>query len=36
MATELKLPDVGDNIEKGTVVTVLIKPGDTVAAGDPI
>ncbi|GHF62079.1 pyruvate dehydrogenase E2 component (dihydrolipoamide acetyltransferase) [Deinococcus metalli] len=36
MATELKLPDVGDNIEQGTVVTVLVKPGDTVKAGDPI
>jgi len=36
MATELKLPDVGDNIEQGTVVTVLVKPGDTVAEGQPI
>ncbi|THF86823.1 dihydrolipoyllysine-residue acetyltransferase [Deinococcus sp. KSM4-11] len=36
MATELKLPDVGDNIEQGTVVTVLVNPGDTVKAGDPI
>ncbi|MCY1702520.1 dihydrolipoyllysine-residue acetyltransferase [Deinococcus sp. SL84] len=36
MATELKLPDVGDNIEQGTVVTILVNPGDTVAEGDPI
>ncbi|MPY66981.1 dihydrolipoyllysine-residue acetyltransferase [Deinococcus sp. SDU3-2] len=36
MATELKLPDVGDNIEQGTVVTVLVKPGDTVEEGQPI
>ncbi|GAA0506614.1 dihydrolipoyllysine-residue acetyltransferase [Deinococcus depolymerans] len=36
MATELKLPDVGDNIEQGTVVTVLIKAGDTVTEGQPI
>ncbi|CAM3564720.1 2-oxo acid dehydrogenase subunit E2 [Deinococcus frigens] len=36
MATELKLPDVGDNIEKGTVVTVLVKAGDTIQEGDPI
>ncbi|PNY81399.1 dihydrolipoyllysine-residue acetyltransferase [Deinococcus koreensis] len=36
MATELKLPDVGDNIEQGTVVTVLVKPGDTIEAGQPI
>ena len=25
MAQELKLPDVGDNIEQGTVVSVLVK-----------
>ncbi|PTA66824.1 dihydrolipoyllysine-residue acetyltransferase [Deinococcus arcticus] len=36
MTTELKLPDVGDNIEQGTVVTVLVKAGDTVTAGQPI
>lgn len=36
MATELKLPDVGDNIEQGTVVTVLVKAGDSVTAGQPI
>ncbi|MBZ9715965.1 dihydrolipoyllysine-residue acetyltransferase [Deinococcus multiflagellatus] len=36
MATELKLPDVGDNIEQGTVVTVLVNPGDTIQAGQPI
>ncbi|GHF71302.1 dihydrolipoyllysine-residue acetyltransferase [Deinococcus ficus] len=36
MATELKLPDVGDNIEKGTVVTILVNPGDTVTEGQPI
>ncbi|MDP9764520.1 dihydrolipoyllysine-residue acetyltransferase [Deinococcus enclensis] len=36
MATELKLPDVGDNIEKGTVVTILVNPGDTITEGQPI
>lgn len=36
MAIELKLPDVGDNIEKGTVVTVLVNPGDTVTEGQPL
>ncbi|ASN81809.1 dihydrolipoyllysine-residue acetyltransferase [Deinococcus ficus] len=36
MATELKLPDVGDNIEKGTVVTILVNPGDSVTEGQPI
>ncbi|MFC6617742.1 dihydrolipoyllysine-residue acetyltransferase [Deinococcus radiophilus] len=30
------LPDVGDNIEQGTVVTVLVAEGDTVSEGDPI
>ncbi|MCP2014744.1 pyruvate dehydrogenase E2 component (dihydrolipoamide acetyltransferase) [Deinococcus sp. HSC-46F16] len=36
MATELKLPDVGDNIEQGTVVTVLVKPGDQISEGQPV
>ena len=36
MATELKLPDVGDNIEQGTVVTVLVKPGDQITEGQPV
>ncbi|WP_261664101.1 dihydrolipoyllysine-residue acetyltransferase [Deinococcus sp. Marseille-Q6407] len=36
MATELKLPDVGDNIEQATVVTILVNPGDTISEGDPI
>ncbi|GAA5514723.1 hypothetical protein Dcar01_03483 [Deinococcus carri] len=36
MATELKLPDVGDNIEQGTVVTVLVNPGDQIAEGQPV
>ena len=36
MATELKLPDVGDNIEQGTVVSILVKVGDQVNEGDPI
>ncbi|WP_305854591.1 biotin/lipoyl-containing protein, partial [Deinococcus sp. GbtcB9] len=35
-ATELKLPDVGDNIEQGTVVTALVKAGDSVTEGQPI
>ncbi len=36
MATEVKLPEVGDNIEQGTVVSVLVKPGDTITAGQAI
>ena len=36
MATQLKLPEVGDNIEQGTVVSVLVKAGDTIEAGQAI
>ncbi|PYE54823.1 2-oxo acid dehydrogenase subunit E2 [Deinococcus yavapaiensis] len=36
MAIEVKLPEVGDNIEQGSVVTVLVKPGDTITEGQPI
>ncbi len=36
MATDIKLPEVGDNIEQGTVVSVLVKPGDTIEAGQAI
>lgn len=36
MAIELKLPDVGDNIEKGNVVSVLVKAGDQIEEGQAI
>ncbi|AWN23545.1 dihydrolipoyllysine-residue acetyltransferase [Deinococcus irradiatisoli] len=36
MATDIKLPEVGDNIEQGTVVSVLVKVGDTIEAGQAI
>ncbi len=32
MATEVKLPNLGDNIEGADVLRVLVKPGDTVTA----
>lgn len=32
MATEFKLPDLGENIESGDVVSVLVKEGDQVQA----
>jgi len=32
MATEFKLPDLGENVEGGDVVGVLVSPGDKVAA----
>lgn len=33
---ELKLPDLGDNVTSAVVVGVLIKEGDTIAAGQPV
>ena len=33
---EVTLPEVGDNVEQGTVVTVLIKAGDTVTEGQAV
>ncbi|GGJ18424.1 dihydrolipoyllysine-residue acetyltransferase [Deinococcus roseus] len=36
MATEVKLPEVGDNIASATVVNVLVKVGDTVALNQPV
>ena len=30
MATEVKLPELGENVEKGDVLRVLVKPGDTM------
>jgi pyruvate dehydrogenase E2 component (dihydrolipoamide acetyltransferase) len=36
MATEIKLPEVGDNIEQGTVVSVLVKAGDIITAGQAV
>ena len=36
MATEFKLPELGEGITSGTVATVLAKVGDTIAANTPI
>ncbi len=36
MATEVKLPDVGEGIESGTVVGVLVKPGDKIQKDQPV
>ena len=32
MSLEIKLPDLGDNIDSGTVVSVFVNKGDTVEA----
>jgi pyruvate dehydrogenase E2 component (dihydrolipoamide acetyltransferase) len=36
MATEFKLPELGENIESGDLVRLMIKPGATIAEGDPV
>ncbi|MFO7547003.1 MAG: 2-oxo acid dehydrogenase subunit E2 [Trueperaceae bacterium] len=36
MATEVKLPEVGEGIEAGTVVAVLVQPGDHVQKDQPL
>jgi len=36
VATELKLPEVGEGIDAGTVVAVLVKVGDVISVDQPI
>jgi pyruvate dehydrogenase E2 component (dihydrolipoamide acetyltransferase) len=36
MATEFKLPELGENIESGDLVRLLIKPGTLIAEGQPV
>ena len=36
MPTELKLPEVGEGIESGTVVAVLVKEGDRIEVDQPV
>jgi len=36
MATELKLPELGENVEKGDVVRVMVKPGDVIKKDQPV
>ena len=36
MASEFKLPDLGENIESGDIVSVLVKEGDEVQADQPV
>jgi pyruvate dehydrogenase E2 component (dihydrolipoamide acetyltransferase) len=36
MATEFKLPDLGENIASGDVVTVFVSPGDVVRPGQAL
>ena len=36
MATEFKLPELGENIESGDLVRLMIKPGASITEGDPV
>ena len=36
MATEFRLPELGENIAEGSVIKVLVKPGDTIEKDQPI
>jgi pyruvate dehydrogenase E2 component (dihydrolipoamide acetyltransferase) len=36
MATEFKVPELGENVEKGDVVRVMVKAGDVIAIDQPI
>ncbi len=36
MATEIKLPMLGENVDSGTVVKVLVSAGDSVTADQPV
>jgi pyruvate dehydrogenase E2 component (dihydrolipoamide acetyltransferase) len=36
MATEFKLPELGENIESGDLVRLMIKPGGNISEGEPV
>ena len=36
MTTEIKLPILGENVDSGVVVNVLVSEGDEVAEGQPV
>jgi pyruvate dehydrogenase E2 component (dihydrolipoamide acetyltransferase) len=36
MPTEFKLPELGENIESGDIVRLMIKPGASIAEGEPV
>ena len=36
MASEFKLPELGENVEKGDVVRVLVSAGDTIGVDQPV
>src|ERR1035438_5312111 len=36
MPTEFKLPELGENIERGGLVRLMIKPGGSITEGEPV
>ncbi len=34
--TELTLPPLGESVEKGTIISVLVKVGDTIQLDQPL
>lgn len=36
MATEFKLPDLGENVKAADVLNVYVSPGDSIAVDDPV
>jgi pyruvate dehydrogenase E2 component (dihydrolipoamide acetyltransferase) len=36
MATEFKLPELGENIESGDLVRLMVKPGASITEGEPV
>src|SRR5688572_9467627 len=36
MATQIKLPNLGENIESGDVLSILVREGDTVSANQDL
>jgi len=36
MPTEFKLPELGENIESGDLVRLMVKPGTNITEGEPV
>ena len=36
MPTDIKLPELGENIEGGDVLRVMVKPGDAIKKDQPV
>ena len=36
MSSEMRLPDLGENIESGDVIEILVKVGDSISQQEPV